>query len=279
MDNRILHFESDYMEGAHPLILQRLVDTNFEKTPGYGEDAYCESAKAKIRTACACPKADIHFLVGGTQTNTTIIAAVLRSWQGVIARATGHVAVHVAVAIESTGHKVITLPHNNGKLEAKTLESYLNTFEHDANRDHMVEPGMVYISHPTEYGTLYTKQELESLHNVCSTHHLPLFLDGARLGYGLAAEKTDVTLPVSILDELTAAIGTEERSDFDRRYPGRIGELLFNCWLEHQLDSGIITRRNICEIPFMYTEKVNHIEKAWGFLRAKYSGVKQEKSI
>lgn len=196
MDNRILHFESDYMEGAHPLILQRLVDTNFEKTPGYGEDAYCESAKAKIRTACACPKADIHFLVGGTQTNTTIIAAVLRSWQGVVAAQTGHVAVHEAGAIEATGHKVITLPHNNGKLEAKTLESYLNTFEHDANRDHMVEPGMVYISHPTEYGTLYTKQELESLHNVCSTHHLPLFLDGARLGYGLAAEKTDVTLPV-----------------------------------------------------------------------------------
>jgi len=196
MENKILHFESDYMEGAHPAILQRLIDTNMEKTPGYGEDAYCESARAKIRTACACPKAEVRFLSGGTQTNATIIAAVLRSWQGVVAAQTGHIAVHEAGAIEATGHKVITLPQHEGKLDSNELDAYLTTFESDGNKDHMVEPGMVYISHPTEYGTLYTKQELETMHSVWVKHHIPLFLDGARLGYGLAAEKTDVTLPI-----------------------------------------------------------------------------------
>ena len=182
----MLYFENDYCEGAHPDILKKLVETNFEKVPGYGTDPYCASAKEKIRAACSCPEADVYFISGGTQTNAIVIASMLQRWQGVLAAATGHVAAHEAGAIEYTGHKVIALPAHEGKVCAD--------FYGDANHDHMVFPGMVYISHPSEYGTLYTKQELEDLHTVCQEYRMPLFLDGARLGYGLMAEGTDVTL-------------------------------------------------------------------------------------
>lgn len=190
------YFDNDYMEGAHPRILQRLMETNLEKTPGYGTDDYCASARKKILDACGCPEGEVYFLVGGTQTNATVIDAVLRSWQGVVAADTGHIAVHEAGAIEFGGHKVLTLPHKDGKLPAQALKAYLTTYWGDATHEHMVEPGMVYISHPTELGTLYTKAELEELHQVCQEYHLPLFVDGARLGYGLVAPGTDVTLEV-----------------------------------------------------------------------------------
>jgi threonine aldolase len=190
----ILHFESDYLEGAHPLILQHLMETNLEKTPGYGLDAYSNRAKMRIRTACRCPNADVWFLEGGTQTNATVIDGLLRSYQGVIAAQTGHINVHEAGAIETAGHKVLALPQHDGKLDAGDLELYLAEFEADGNKEHEVAPGMVYISHPTEYGTLYTKDELTKLNGVCSAYHIPLYLDGARLGYGLAADGTDVTL-------------------------------------------------------------------------------------
>lgn len=188
------YFDSDYMEGAHPLILERLVKTNMEKTSGYGTDAYCESAKKKIRKACGCPEAEIHFMVGGTQTNATVITAMLRPYEGVIAAATGHINVHEAGAVEAGGHKVLALPSHEGKLDAAEADRYIADFYSDASWDHMVAPGMVYISHPTEYGTLYRLDELEALSSVCRKHHIPLFLDGARLGYGLAAHGTDVTL-------------------------------------------------------------------------------------
>ncbi len=188
------HFDSDYMEGAHPLILQRLIETNMEKTPGYGSDYYCESAKDKIRKACNCTDAEIHFLVGGTQTNATVIKALLRSYEGVLAADTGHISVHEAGAIEAGGHKVLALPHKTGKISAEAVENYIDVFNKDANRAHMVKPGMVYISHPTEYGTLYSKEELKKLSSVCKKHKIPLFLDGARLGYGLMAGDSDVTL-------------------------------------------------------------------------------------
>ena len=188
------YFENDYCEGAHPAILQKLVETNFEKVPGYGTDPYCASAKEKIRAACACPGADVFFISGGTQTNSIVIASMLHRWEGVVAAATGHVAAHEAGAIEYTGHKVIGLPQKNGKLDAATVEDFCKTFYADDNHDHMVFPGMVYISHPTEYGTLYTKAELEALSAVCRTYKMPLFVDGARLGYGLVAKGADVTL-------------------------------------------------------------------------------------
>ena len=190
----MLYFENDYCEGAHPAILQKLTETNFEKVSGYGTDPYCASAREKIRAACACPEADVQFISGGTQSNAIVIASMLQRWQGVVAAATGHVAGHEAGAIEYTGHKVITLPQHNGKMDAAELRALVATFYADDNHDHMVFPGMVYISHPTEYGTLYTKAELEALHAVCQEYKMPLFLDGARLGYGLAAEGTDVTL-------------------------------------------------------------------------------------
>lgn len=191
----MLYFENDYCEGAHPAILQKLMETNFEKVPGYGTDPYCASAKEKICAACQCPEADVTFISGGTQTNAIVIASMLHRWEGVVAAATGHVNGHEAGAIEFTGHKVMGLPHKNGKLDAATVRNFCATFYADDNHDHMVFPGMVYLSHPTEYGTLYTKAELEALHAVCQEYKMPLFVDGARLGYGLAAEGTDVTLP------------------------------------------------------------------------------------
>jgi len=188
------YFSSDYMEGAHPLILQRLVDTNMDKMPGYGTDKCCEAAKEKIRKACSAPDAEIFFLVGGTQTNATVIGSALKSYQGVIAAETGHVSSHEAGAIEFGGHKVLTLSNVNGKLEAAAVEKYAATFYGDENHDHMVMPGMVYISHPTEYGTVYTEDELKALKEVCKKYDMYLYLDGARMGYGLGAEGTQVTL-------------------------------------------------------------------------------------
>ncbi|MDD3217745.1 MAG: aminotransferase class I/II-fold pyridoxal phosphate-dependent enzyme [Lachnospiraceae bacterium] len=188
------HFDSDYMEGAHEKIIERLVQTNREQTPGYGSDMYCESAKEKIKTACKNPDAKVYFLVGGTQTNVTVIDTLLKSYEGVVAAKSGHVATHEAGAIEFGGHKVLELEAQQGKLSAETVKSYIAGYYKDENYEHMVAPGMVYISHPTEYGTLYTKRELEELANVCREYEIPLYLDGARLGYGLAASDTDVDL-------------------------------------------------------------------------------------
>ena len=189
-----ISFTSDYMEGAHPLIMQRLMETNLEKTPGYGTDAYCEAAKAKIRSACHAPEAEIFFLVGGTQTNATVIDGLLQSYQGVIAAETGHIGVHEAGAIEFGGHKVLTLPHKNGKITAQQIEKLLCDYANDANRDHMVMPGMAYLSQPTEYGTLYSRAELTQISSVCRAHRMPLYVDGARLAYALACPENDVSL-------------------------------------------------------------------------------------
>ena len=190
----MLFFVNDYCEGAHPAVLQKLVETNMEKLSGYGTDKYCDSAKEKIRKACGCPDAEVLFLVGGTQTNATVIGSVLNRYEGVLAAQTGHVSCHEAGAIEYTGHKVLTVPQYLGKLKASDVKELVDTFYNDANHEHMVFPGMVYISHPTEYGTLYTKEELKEISDVCHAYNLPLFLDGARLGYGLMSYDTDVTL-------------------------------------------------------------------------------------
>ena len=190
----MLSFESDYIMGAHPEILRRLGETNFEPLTGYGVDKYCSSAKEKIKTACDCPDADVWFLTGGTQANAVIISSMLARYEGVIAAETGHIGFHEAGAIEYTGHKVFLLPQHEGKLDPKEVKAYIEGFYGDANHNHMVPPGMVYISHPTEYGTLYSKDELTALSDVCKEFGIPLFMDGARLGYGLMSLKTDVTL-------------------------------------------------------------------------------------
>ena len=190
----MLYFTSDYMEGAHEKVLQKLIETNMEHLSGYGTDEYCESAKKKIKTLCGCENADVHFLVGGTQTNAIMIDALLDSYEGVVCADNGHIYTHEAGAIEFTGHKVLSLPGECGKLRANILEEYLETFYADDNHEHAVFPGMVYISHPTEYGTLYSKAELRALSEICHRYEMPLYLDGARLGYGLMSKDTDVTL-------------------------------------------------------------------------------------
>lgn len=189
----MLYFESDYMEGAHEKLLQSLSKTNREHLSGYGADKYCDEAKDKIRQAIGCPNAEIFFLVGGTQTNKTVIDSLLQNYEGVVSASTGHVECHEAGAIEASRHKVLTIPHHDGKIDAAELREYLELFYGDSSHEHMVFPGMVYISHPTEYGTLYSKAELESIKAVCTDYEMPLYLDGARLGYGLCA-KTDVTI-------------------------------------------------------------------------------------
>ncbi len=191
----MLQFQNDYNEGAHPRILQRLVETNFLQTVGYGEDEFCDRARRTIRRLCQCPDAEVQFLVGGTQTNTTVISAALRPHQGVVAPDTGHINVHETGAIESTGHKVIALPAHEGKITAAQVAECVAQHNADEAFEHMVQPGMVYISFPTEIGTLYSRDELEALSTVCRKRGLPLFIDGARLGYGLAAPDCDITLP------------------------------------------------------------------------------------
>ncbi len=190
----MVSFESDYIAGAHPDILRRLAETNLESLPGYGTDHYSESAKQKIRDCIGLPEAEIFFLAGGTQANAVVIAAVLADYEGVIAAETGHISSHEAGAIEYTGHEVLTLPQKEGKIVPADLEAFLAGFFADANHEHMTFPGMVYLSHPTEYGTLYTREELSRIAALCRKYGLSLFLDGARLGYGLMSPETDVSL-------------------------------------------------------------------------------------
>ena len=187
-------FESDYTEGAHPLILDALVRTNFEQLSGYGFDKYSDSAKEKIKKACGLEDAQVFLLAGGTQTNQIVVDTMLQPYEGAVSTTTGHIEGHEAGAVEFTGHKVLTVPHHLGKMKADDLKDLLETFYADDNHDHMVFPGMVYISHPSEYGTLYTLDELTAISNICRKYEIPLFLDGARLGYGLMSSGTDVTL-------------------------------------------------------------------------------------
>lgn len=193
--NRKLMFASDYQEGACPAIFQRMEETNLTPMPGYGKDDICEHAKDQIRKACNCPRAEVEFLIGGTQTNATVIDALLQSYQGVLAADSGHVNVHEAGAIEFGGHKVLSIPGTDGKITAAQIKQHMEDYRNDTNCEHMVMPGMVYISQPTEFGTLYNLKELSEIHEVCSQYRIPLFVDGARLAYALASPDNDVTLP------------------------------------------------------------------------------------
>lgn len=190
----MLHFECDYLMGAHPKILEKLIETNMEPYSGYGNDPYTAKAKKKILDACECPDGEVFFLTGGTQTNKIVIDSMLASYEGVLSAISGHINQHEAGAIEASGHKVLAINGHDGKLCAKDVEKYLKDFFDDGNREHMVFPGMVYISNPTEYGTIYTANELKELHNVCKQYNISLFIDGARLGYGLMNLKYPLTL-------------------------------------------------------------------------------------
>ena len=191
----MIYLNCDYNEGAHPSVMDALLMTNMEQTIGYGEDEYCEEARGIIKKLCKNNKLYVQFLVGGTQANKTIIDAALRPHQGVLSADTGHINVHETGAIEACGHKVLALPSKDGKINASQIEEAY--FEHmdKGSREHEVQPKMVYISNPTEYGTLYSKEELEDISKVCHDHGLYLFMDGARLGYGLVCEENDLDLP------------------------------------------------------------------------------------
>lgn len=197
----MLFFVNDYAKGVYPKILEKIQANNLTAFSGYSTDEYCQSARQKLRQICNKPDADIHFLVGGTQTNMTVIKAMLAPYQGVISADTGHISTHEAGAIEATGHKVLTLPHDNGKLHASQIEQYLTDFYADANHQHGVFPAMVYISHPTEYGTLYSKDELINISKICKQYDIPLFLDGARLAYAVCTDNTpDLATIASLCD-------------------------------------------------------------------------------
>ena len=191
----MIYFNSDYLEGAHPSIMKRLMDTNMAQSVGYSEDEYCAAAREKIKAACEAPDADVHFLVGGTQTNTTVIASILRPYQGVIEPNSGHINCHETCANESTGHKVLALPTDNGKITAQQIEEYYLWHHTSPDFEHIVMPGMVYISYPTEGGTIYSKAELTAIYETCQRCGLPLYIDGARMGYGLMSDECDLTLP------------------------------------------------------------------------------------
>lgn len=191
----LCHLESDYNNGAHEAVLRHLIETNDERTQSYGDDRFSEHARELIREACEAPEAQIWFLAGGTQTNATIIDCALQPYEGVLCPETAHINVHEAGAVEFTGHKVIALPAHEGKLDAEDLRRWLSAYFADDTAEHMVRPGMVYLTFPTELGTLYTADELTSLHNICREYGLLLYIDGARLAYGLAASK-DITLPL-----------------------------------------------------------------------------------
>ena len=190
----MIRFNSDYTEGCHPAILKRLEETNMEQTAGYGEDEYCREAAERIKAVCEAPDANVHFLVGGTQTNVTVIASALRPYQGAITATTGHINVHETGAVEACGYKCLTIDTPDGKLTAEQVEKYTKAHFADESFEHMVQPKLVYISNPTELGTIYKKAELEALYRVCRENDLYLFLDGARLGYGLACRENDLTL-------------------------------------------------------------------------------------
>lgn len=190
----MLYFDSDYMEGAHPLVMEALLKTNLEHTVGYGSDHYTKQAKEAIRQACQAPNALVQFLIGGTQTNATVIDGILRRHEGVLCAESAHINVHESGAIEHSGHKVLTLPAHDGKLLAEEVDHYITQFYADETYEHMVAPGMLYITQPTEYGTLYSLAELEALSNTCHKHNIPLYMDGARLGYALASPAADFTL-------------------------------------------------------------------------------------
>lgn len=190
----MIYFDSDYTAGAHPEVLEALCATNNIHTVGYGCDSYCANAKELICKACGLSDARVYLLVGGTQTNATVIDGVLARHEGVLAAQSGHIAVHESGAIEACGHKVLTLPHYQGKVKAEDVELFIDEFYRDETYEHMVAPGMLYISFPTEYGTVYSLKELEQLSEVCHKADIPLYIDGARLAYGLAADGGDVTL-------------------------------------------------------------------------------------
>ena len=271
----MIRFNCDYNEGAHPRILERLTETNFEQTAGYGEDPHCERARDLIRKACAAPDADVYFLVGGTQCNLTVIASSLRPHQGVLSADSGHVNVHESGAIEATGHKVMTLPSPDGKITAAQVEAAWKAHFEDETQIHMVQPKMVYISHPSEIGTLYTKAELTALSEVCRKRGLYLYMDGARMGYGLTAPGNDLTLAdIASLCDLFYIGGTKVGALFGEALVIRNEQLKVDFPYMIKQRGGLLAKGRLLGIQFetlfedgLYYELGAHANKAAVIIR------------
>lgn len=242
----MIRFNNDYNHGAHPAVLEALQKTNTESYGGYGQDEWCDRASVEIKKYINCPQAAVHFLVGGTQANYIVIASALRPYQGVLCAESGHIHVHETGAVENCGHKVLALPHENGKITADQIRHEAELYKTSVVQEHIVEPKMVYLSYPTEYGTIYSKAELEAIHKVCQEYGMYLFIDGARLGYGLAAESADLTIAdiakytdvfycggtkCGLLFGEAVVITNPELQPFFRSYMKQNGALLAKGWL------------------------------------------------
>lgn len=246
----MLHFDSDYMEGAHPKVMERLLETNLEKTVGYGQDDYCMKAAEKIRQQFGCPDALVQFLVGGTQTNDTVIDALLKKYEGVLAAESGHINCHESGAVESSGHKILVLPSHDGKVWASDVEDFFISFLGDGSRDHMVYPGALYISFPTEWGTLYSLSELEELSAVCHRYCIPLFLDGARLGYGLAASDQVAMKDIARLCDVFYIGGTKVGALFGEAVVAPRPELLPHFFTLSKQHGAILAKGRLLGLQF-----------------------------
>ena len=244
-------FDCDYMAGAHPKVMEALLRTNMELTPGYGNDTYTAEAKRLIREAIAMPDAELFFLVGGTQTNAVAIDGILRHHEGVLAAESGHIAVHEAGAIEASGHKVLTLPHIDGKVRAEDVQRYIDDFYADETYQHMVAPGMLYISQPTEFGTIYSLAELRALSDVCHSRNIPLYIDGARMGYGLAAEGADFTLSdIARLADIFYIGGTKVGTLFGEALVVTNGALLRNLFPLVKQHGALLAKGRLLGVQF-----------------------------
>ncbi len=249
----MVYFNCDYMAGAHPQVLEALCHTNLLKTVGYGDDHFTSEAKDKILQACGLEQGVVFFLEGGTQTNKTVIDRLLSRNDGVICCESGHINVHEAGAIEADGHKVLPLSGIDGKLQAETIRKYVEDFYRDDTNEHIVRPAMVYISHPTEFGTLYSKNELEAISTVCKDYGMPLFIDGARLAYGLAADTTDITLPdIAHIADVFYIGGTKCGALFGEAVVSRRPELLPRFKSLMKLHGALLAKGRLLAVQFIY---------------------------
>ncbi len=250
--SNMIYFNCDYMAGAHPDVLKALCDTNLLKTVGYGDDQFTAEAKQIILEACGLKDGAVYFLEGGTQTNKTVIDRLLSKNDGVVCCESGHINVHEAGAIEADGHKVLPLPGTDGKLQADTIRKYVEDFYRDETNEHMVRPTMVYISHPTEYGTLYSKKEFEDISSVCQDYGMPLFIDGARLAYGLASDATDVTLPdIAQIADVFYIGGTKCGAMFGEAVISRRPELLPRFKSLMKLHGALLAKGRLLAVQFI----------------------------
>lgn len=268
----MLHFDSDYMRGAHPEVLRLLIETNMSQTSGYGTDSYTGEAERLILDSCRLANGKVWFLEGGTQTNTTVIDAILHKSQGVLAAESAHINVHEAGAIENSGHKVLTLPSHGGKIDASELREYIRDFYADSTWPHMVAPGMVYISHPTELGTLYSKEELKEISDVCREAKIPLYIDGARLAYGLASDESELTLPeIASLCDVFYIGGTKCGTLFGEAVVASNPEILPNFFTIIKMHGGLLAKGRLLGIQFrqLFTDGLYHSIGRNGILMAR----------